>query len=35
VGSLIERYGGRIWIEDRVYDDFTRGSAFNILVPKA
>jgi signal transduction histidine kinase len=35
VSSLIERYGGKIWIEDRVYDDFSRGSVFNILLPRA
>ena len=33
VKSLIERYRGRIWIENRVYDDYTRGSVFNILLP--
>jgi len=35
VSSLIERYGGRIWMENRVYDDYSRGSVFNILLPKA
>lgn len=35
VNSLVERYGGRIWIENRVYDDYSRGSVFNLLLPKA
>lgn len=33
VKSLMERYHGKIWIENRVYDDYTRGSVFNILLP--
>jgi len=35
VKSLLDRYGGRIWVENRVRDDFTRGSVFVILLPKA
>lgn len=35
VSSLIERYGGKIWIENRVYDDYSLGSVFNILLPMA
>jgi len=35
VKSLLDRYGGRIWVENRVHDDFTRGSMFIILLPKA
>ncbi len=35
VKSLIDRYGGKIWVENRVPEDHTRGSVFNILVPKA
>jgi signal transduction histidine kinase len=34
VKSLVDRYGGKIWVENRVYDDFSRGSAFNILLKK-
>ncbi len=34
VKSLVERYGGRIWVENRVYDDHTRGSVFSLLLPK-
>lgn len=33
VKSLMDRYHGRIWIENRVYDDYTRGSIFNLLLP--
>ncbi len=32
VKSLMDRYRGRIWVENRVYDDYTRGSVFNILL---
>ena len=35
VKSLLDRYGGRIWVENRIRDDFTRGSVFIILLPKA
>ena len=31
VKGLMNRYGGRIWVENRVYDDYTRGSVFNLL----
>ena len=34
VKSLVDRYGGRIWLENRVYDDYTRGSVFTVLLPK-
>lgn len=32
VKSLVDRYGGKIWVENRVYDDYSRGSVFNILL---
>lgn len=35
VSSLVEKYGGRIWVEDRVKGDFTKGSVFKIALPKA
>lgn len=35
VKSLVDRYGGSIWVENRIADDYSRGSAFNILLPKA
>lgn len=34
VKALVDRYGGKIWIENRVYDDYTRGSVFTVLLPK-
>ncbi len=34
VKSLVDRYGGKIWVENRVYDDYSRGSAFNILLKR-
>lgn len=35
VKSLLDRYGGKIWVEDRVPNDHMRGSIFNILLPIA
>jgi signal transduction histidine kinase len=34
VGALCERYGGRVWVEDRVVGDPSKGSAFTVLLPK-
>ncbi|MGQ9588240.1 MAG: GAF domain-containing sensor histidine kinase [Thermoplasmata archaeon] len=35
VKALVDRYGGKIWVENRVVDDYTKGSVFNVLLPKA
>jgi signal transduction histidine kinase/uncharacterized protein YigA (DUF484 family) len=35
VKSLVDRYGGKIWIENRVHADFTRGSVVNVILPCA
>jgi signal transduction histidine kinase len=35
VRSLVSLYGGRIWVEDRVPGDHTKGSVFNIKLPAA
>ena len=29
---LRERYGGKIWVENRVYGDYTRGSVFTFIL---
>jgi len=34
VKALVDRYGGNIWAENRVYDDYTRGTVFVIVLPK-
>ncbi|MBN1678177.1 MAG: hypothetical protein JW880_06520 [Candidatus Thermoplasmatota archaeon] len=34
VKALVDRYGGKIWAENRVYDDYTRGSVFSVLFGK-
>ena len=34
VKSLVDRYGGKIWVENRVYEDCTRGSTFAFMLPK-
>ncbi len=33
VKGLMDRYKGKIWVENRVYEDFSRGSIFNLLLP--
>ncbi len=33
VKALVDRYQGKIWIENLVYDDYTRGSVFTVLLP--
>lgn len=35
VKALIDRYQGKVWVEDRVKGDHTKGSVFVILLPKA
>ena len=33
--SIIELYGGRIWVEDRVKGDYHCGAKFHVLLPPA
>ncbi len=35
VKKILESYGGKIWIEDRVKGDYSKGSNFVILIPIA
>ncbi|HIJ16767.1 MAG TPA: HAMP domain-containing histidine kinase, partial [Thermoplasmata archaeon] len=35
VGTIIEKFQGRIWVEDRVRGDFTKGAVFKVMLPKA
>ncbi len=35
VKSIVDKLGGRIWVEDRVKDDFTKGTVFKVMLPKA
>jgi GAF domain-containing protein len=35
VKSIVDKFGGRIWVEDRVGGDFTKGTVFKIKLPKA
>ena len=35
VNKIIETYNGKIWVEDRVKGDHTKGSNFIILIPEA
>ena len=34
VNALAERYGGRVWVDNRESGDFTRGSVFSLIIPK-
>jgi len=35
VSSIVSKFGGRIWVEDRVQGDFAKGTVFKISLPKA
>ncbi len=35
VKSLVESYGGRVWVEDRVQGDYTKGARFVVMLPVA
>jgi signal transduction histidine kinase len=35
VRTLVERYKGKIWAGDRVYEDYTQGAAFGMIFPAA
>lgn len=35
VGAVVEKVGGRIWVEDRIKGDFSKGTVFKIALPKA
>ena len=35
VRTLVERYKGKIWVGDRVYEDYTQGTAFGMIFPAA
>ncbi len=34
VRTLVSRYGGEVWVEDRIEGDHTQGSIFNVIIPK-
>ncbi|WP_158308899.1 sensor histidine kinase [Methanocella arvoryzae] len=35
VKYLVESYGGKVWVEDRVSGDHTRGARFVVMIPAA
>lgn len=35
VKSLVESYGGKVWVEDRVSDDYKKGAKFIVVLPVA
>jgi len=35
VRAIVDKFGGRIWVEDRVPGDFSKGSVFKVALPKA
>jgi len=34
VSAIVEKYGGRIWVEDRIKGDSSKGTVFKIALPK-
>ena len=35
VKTLVERYKGKVWVGYRVYEDYTKGTAFGMIFPEA
>lgn len=35
VKTLVERYKGKIWVGDRVYENYTQGTTFGMIFPAA
>lgn len=35
VSAMVDKYGGDIWVEDRVRNDYSKGAVFRIMLPKA
>ena len=35
VAEILDLYEGRIWVEDRIKGDYTKGSNFTFLIPEA
>ena len=35
VKKTIDRYNSKIWVEDRIKGDYSKGSNFIILIPEA
>ncbi|MCJ7606598.1 MAG: HAMP domain-containing histidine kinase, partial [Thermoplasmata archaeon] len=35
VRTIVDKFGGNIWVEDRVKDDYTKGSVFMMSFPQA
>jgi signal transduction histidine kinase len=33
VRALVQRYRGKIWVGDRVYKDYTKGTTFGMIFP--
>ncbi len=34
VRSLVESFKGRVWVEDRIYGDYTKGCKFVVILPE-
>ena len=34
VKKILEGYNGKIWVEDRIQGDYTKGSNFIVLIPE-
>jgi signal transduction histidine kinase len=34
VSAIVQKFGGRIWVEDRIKGDASKGTVFKIMLPK-
>ncbi|UCE91594.1 MAG: GAF domain-containing protein [Methanobacteriota archaeon] len=35
VSTMVEKFNGKVWVEDRVEGDHTKGAVFKVLLPRA
>lgn len=33
IRTLVEDFNGRVWVEDRVPGDYTKGTRFVVMIP--
>jgi signal transduction histidine kinase len=33
VKTLVDSYGGKVWVEDRIKGDYTKGARFMVMLP--
>lgn len=35
VNAIIQYFNGKIWVEDKIKDDYSKGSKFIVLIPQS